>query len=93
MSMMVHIMENNKPLYIPPTKRLKGLVVYCHKCKTNMQDVCKATGKSLKFCPNGNKHVYKVYIHVPGTKNERRTKNLETRNLNKEIDCYNVALY
>jgi integrase len=78
-------MENNRPLYIPPTKRLKGLVVYCNKCKTNMTDICKMSGKSLKFCPNGDKHVFKVYVHVPGTSNERRTKSLDTRNLDEAI--------
>jgi len=82
---MIHKMENNKPLYIPPTKRLKGLVVYCNKCNTNMTDICKASGRSLKFCPNGDMHVFKVYVHVPGTKNERRTKSLETRNLDEAI--------
>lgn len=75
----------NEPLYIPPNKRVKGLVVYCYQCKTNMTDTCKMTGKSLKNCPNGNKHVFKVYVHVPGTKNERKTKKLETRDINKAI--------
>ena len=82
---MIHSNDNNKPLYIPPTKRLKGLVVYCNKCKTNMIDVCKKSGKSLKHCPNGDKHVFKVYVHVPGTNNERRTKKLDTRNLDEAI--------
>ena len=30
-------------------------------------------------------HVFKVYVHVPGTKNERRTKKLETRDINEAI--------
>ncbi len=77
--------DNNKALYIPPSKRMAGLVVYCYHCKTNMIDICKKSGKSLKFCPNGNKHVFKVYVHVPGTKNERRTKSLETRNLDEAL--------
>jgi len=82
---MIHSNDNSKPLYIPPTKRLKGLVVYCYKCKTNMIDICKETGKSLKHCPNGDRHVFKVYIHIPGTRNDRRTKNLDTRNLDEAI--------
>ncbi len=81
---MIQTMEN-KPLYISPTKRIKGLVVYCYKCNRDMVDTCKLTGKSLKLCPNGEKHVYKVIVHIPGTRNERRTKNLETRNLDEAI--------
>jgi integrase len=77
--------DENKPLYIPPSKRMAGLVVYCYHCKTNMTDICRESGKSLKYCPNGDKHVFKVYIHVPGTKNERRTKKLDTRNLDEAI--------
>lgn len=76
----------NIPLYIPPNKRVKGLVVYCYKCKTNIvSGICKTTGKSIKQCPNGEKHAFKVYVHVPGTKNERRTKTLDTRDINEAI--------
>jgi len=76
----------NTPLYIPPNKRVKGLVVYCYLCKTNITSgICKTTGKSIKQCPNGDKHVFKVYVSVPGTKNERRTKKLETRDINEAM--------
>jgi len=81
----MHNMEN-EPLYIPPNKKVKGLTIYCYLCKTNITDgICKKTGKSIKFCPNGNKHAFKIYIHVPGTKNERKTKTLETRDINEAI--------
>jgi integrase len=50
-----------------------------------MTDTCKLTGKSLKNCPNGDKHAFKIYAHVPGTKNERKTKKLDTRNLDEAI--------
>lgn len=76
----------NTPLYIPPNKRVKGLVVYCYLCKTNITSgICKTTGKSIKQCSNGDKHVFKVYVSVPGTKNERRTKKLETRDINEAM--------
>jgi len=81
---MVTTMEN-KPLLIPESKKWKGLVVYCNKCKTNVSEICKVSGKPLKQCPNGDKHVFKVYIHVPGTNNQRRTKKLETRDINEAI--------
>jgi integrase len=72
----------NMPLIIPPNKKVKGLVVYCYKCKTNITSgICKTTGRSIKQCQNGDKHKFKIYISVPGTKNERRTKTLETRDI------------
>jgi integrase len=43
------------------------------------------TGKPLSQCKHGDQHIYKVYVHVPGTKNQRRTKKLETRDLNEAI--------
>jgi integrase len=82
---MMPVMENT-PLYIPPSKQVKGLVVYCYLCKTNIVGgICKTSGKSIKQCQHGDKHVFKVYISVPGTKNERRTKTLETRDINEAI--------
>jgi integrase len=74
-----------KPLYIPPSKRWKGLVVYCYKCKRNITgDVCKEAGKLIK-CPFGDRHVFKVYAHVNGTSNERRTKKLDTRDVDEAV--------
>ncbi len=74
-----------KPLYIPKTKHWKGLYVYCYLCKTNMLEVCNKTGKTLKQCPNGNRHVFKSYVFIPGTKNQRRTKILNTREVDEAI--------
>ena len=76
-------MEN--PLHIPSNKRTTGLTVYCYRCKTNVSEICNETGKKLERCPFGNRHAFKVYVHVPGTKNERRTKKLDTRDVNEAI--------
>jgi integrase len=78
-------MENNKPLYIPDHKKWKGLTVYCYRCKTNVSEICKVSGQSIKLCKHGEKHVFKVYVHVPGTDNQRKTKKLETRDINEAI--------
>lgn len=75
----------DKPLFIQESKRWKGLYVYCYLCKTNMLDICKKTGKSLKQCPNGDRHVFKSYVFVPGSKNQRRTKILNTRDVDEAI--------
>lgn len=82
--MMVTTMDQ-KPLLIPASKKWKGLTVYCYRCKTNVSEICKTSSKPLSQCKNGDKHVFKVYIHVPGSQNQRKTKNLETRDLNEAI--------
>lgn len=76
-------MEN--PLHIPKSKKWKGLTVYCYKCNTNVSEICKETGKPLKRCPFGSMHVFKTYVHVPGTKNKRKTKKLKSRELDEAI--------
>jgi len=81
---MILTMEN-KPLYIPESKKWKGLTVYCYRCGTNVSEICKETGQSIKLCKHGDKHVYKVYVSVPGTKNQRKTKKLETRDIHEAI--------
>src|ERR1035437_1460330 len=82
---MMRPMKDKKPLYIPSSKKWKGLKVFCYKCKTNVYEICKETGKPLNRCPFGDKHAFKVYVHVPGTDNERKTKTLETRDPNQAI--------
>lgn len=76
---------DQKPLIIPNSKKWKGLTVYCYKCKTNVSEICKVSGKPLSQCKHGDRHAYKVYVHVPGSENQRRTKKLETRDLNEAI--------
>lgn len=76
-------MKDN-PLHIPPGKKWKGLNVFCYRCKTNVTE-CKEVRKPLPQCPFGAKHVFKVYVHVPGTDNGRKTKKLQTRDINEAI--------
>ena len=78
-------MESNKPLYIPKSKRRKGLTVFCYKCNTNVSDICKKSGKPLSQCKHGEHHVFKVYVFVNGTKNQRKTRKLETRDIDEAI--------
>jgi len=73
------------PLHIPPGKKVAGLTVYCNKCKTNVDKICKGTGKVITQCKFGDKHTFKVYVHLPGSKNERRTKTLVTRDVDKAV--------
>lgn len=78
-------MDYIKPLYIPKSKKWKGLTVFCYKCNTNVSDICKKTGKPLSQCKHGENHVFKVYVFVKGTKNQRKTKSLVTRDVNEAI--------
>ena len=82
--MMPTAMEN-KSLYIPENKKWKGLTVYCYRCKTNVSEICRQTGKSLRLCPHPDSLVYKVYVHVPGSENQRRTLKLDARDINEAI--------
>jgi len=74
---------DNRPLIIPESKRWKGLKVFCYECGTVVSDICKKTGKPISQCKHGEKHVFKVIAHVPGTKKQRLTKNLDTRDPNE----------
>ncbi len=76
-----------KPLQIPPGKKIKHLTVYCrHKeCKTNVSDICKCSGKDIIKCPHPEKHVFKSYVPVSGSSNERRTKQYDSRDINEVI--------
>lgn len=81
---MIAPMEN-KPLIIPDSKKWKGLKVFCYECGQTVGNICKESGKPITQCKHGDKHIYKVVVHVPGTKNGRRTKKLDTRDLNEAI--------
>ena len=76
-----------KPLIIPKSKKVRGLglTAYCRMCDTGIGEVCKETGKPLQHCPHPERHVFKCFIKVPGTKNQRRIKILETRDLDEAI--------
>lgn len=77
-----------KPLHIPKDKRWKSLKVYCghNSCRTTIdRGICKVTGKKIESCPHGDKHRFKVFAHIPGTRNSRRTKMLDTRDIDEAI--------
>lgn len=78
-------MEKIKPLYIPKSKKWKGLTVFCNKCKCDVDEICKKSYKPISQCKNGNKHVFKAYVHIGGTRNDRKTKSLKTRDLEEAI--------
>lgn len=79
-------MENNEPLDYPKSKQRANLYTHCGFCKRNLStDICFENGKKLKYCEHLDKHYFKVYVKVPGTNNERKTKKLETRDADEAI--------
>jgi len=80
-------MNKDKPLLIGKKEETKGLYTFCNKCKTlTKSGVCKTTGKSLKTCDYGDKHVYKAIFSIPMSNGrKRKTKILPTRNIKEAI--------
>lgn len=72
------------PLKIPKNKTFPGLVVYCVSCNANVYDNCRQTGQTLKNCPKGEKHRFKLYFQPKGA-NKRITKTFDTRDLDMAI--------
>jgi integrase len=78
-------LQMDAPLNYPSSKKWKGLTIFCYKCKTGVSEICKDTGKPINRCPFGDRHAFKVSIHVPGSDNARKTRTLETRDVNEAI--------
>ena len=72
-------------LRIPDKYKRPGLYVYCYKCKRYSSS---KTGR-LPHSPVCNhppaKQVYKLKVHIPGTRDRSRTLALDTRDI-KEVD-------
>lgn len=74
-----------KPLK-PPGKNSSGLVIWCGHCKRQIGGaLCKGNDRQnnrpLSSCEHLDKHQYKVVVRLRGDKKKKKTKNLETRNL------------
>lgn len=65
--------------------KVKGLSVYCTKCKIQVNKKCGATGKKISSCSEKDKHKYKVIIYVPGSDGKVKAKLLETKDENKAV--------
>ncbi len=79
-------MENLK---IPEKYRRIGLYIYCYKCNgySNKKNGCL---KKISDCNHPpERQVYKLKVHLPGTRNASRTKVLDTRDI-KEVDKFRL---
>lgn len=59
---------------ISPKNSRTGLTIFCLDCNTTINGKCRKSGR--RRCPNPHRLVYKVYVHIPGTRNKRITKTL-----------------
>ena len=75
-------MENLK---IPDKYRRPGLYVYCYRCKrySNIKTGCLAKVPDCDHPPA--KQVFKLKVHIPGSRNMSRTLALDTRDI-REVD-------
>jgi integrase len=83
---------------------VKGLVVYCNKCKLKVNINCGLTKKRLNTCHYLNRHKYKIFVYVPGANGKAKTRLLNTKNENEaikqalefrkelELNCYSTKI-
>ena len=79
-------MEN---LRIPEKYSRIGLYIYCYKCNgySNKKTGCLKRSSDCNHPPE--RQVYKLKVHLPGTRNASRTKVLDTRDI-KEVDKFRL---
>lgn len=80
-----------------PTKKHKGMVVYCSKCKKNfswtkkmvddksIEPLCGETANRLSSCKFKDKHRYKTKVHIPGTLKSEVTRILKSTNYDQAV--------
>jgi len=70
-----------KKLAHSKSKQVPGLTPYCLACQRNLSgEHCPKHKVKIEKCPETESHIYKVYVHKPGTKNSRMTRNIGTKN-------------
>jgi integrase len=78
-----------KKSQIQPVKGIRGvrIVVFCNKCKREITaNICPPSNIDVKKCPFSKTHqVLKGYVHVPGSKNARKTFYVKSGNIDDAI--------
>ncbi len=65
--------------------KVKGLFIFCMKCKKRVGDICGNSGKRLSSCKDIDKHRYKLRVCIPGNDSSVKTKIFETRDSNQVV--------
>ena len=78
---------SKKPLYIPKSKRIRGLGlgVLCSNCRSLRSETCGESGEHLTKCKHGEDHQFKAFVYVKKGNNKRMTKLFSTRNVEDAI--------
>ncbi len=64
---------------------MKGLFIFCTKCKKRITNNCGVSGKRISSCQNIDKHKYKLRVCIPGNESAVKTKAFETRDPNQVV--------
>jgi integrase len=70
---------------IPKGQERCGIKMVCLKCNRQIKDTCKLTEKNLSSCKFKDRHRFNLIVHVPGTKNGKKMKLLETRDFDEAV--------
>ena len=65
--------------------KVKGLFIFCTKCKKRITNNCGDSGKRISSCKNIDKHKYKLRVCIPGNDSAVKTKIFETRDPNQVV--------
>jgi integrase len=68
---------------VPEKHKGQGIFVRCLKCKWQVKDECKLTGKHLSTCKYKDKHKYELLVHL--AEDRRRQKILHTENFDEVL--------
>ncbi|MDP4684198.1 MAG: hypothetical protein NWS40_05875 [Crocinitomicaceae bacterium] len=69
--------------------KVKGLFIFCTKCKKRITNNCGNSGKRISSCKDIDKHKYKLRVCIPGDDSAVKTKIFETRDPNQVVlDAY-----
>jgi integrase len=75
-------MDNNQLL---KKTKVKGLFIFCTKCKKRITNTCGNSGKRISSCKDIDKHKYKLRVCIPGNNSAVKTKIFETRDPNQVV--------
>jgi hypothetical protein len=65
--------------------KVKGLFIFCTKCKKRITNTCGNSGKRISSCKDIDKHKYKLRVCIPGNDSAVKTKLFETRDPNQVV--------
>jgi len=74
-----------KPLVIPKKYQRIGLKVFCSKCNRQVSKSCGETKKGINSCQNTDKHSFKAVVHIPMSGHKRRTRLLQSREVDEAV--------